>query len=120
MSVKFVFLIIKTIDSDVFGVFLDTVITKSIKTYIGSSESFIFGFYEDKYLTNYTANINEQYCLGGMDYLQIGGGGDGPAIYLNDTLQEGQTNASETFGNGILTSSKESFFKIATIELIMI
>lgn len=55
-----------------------------------------------------------------MDYLQIGGGGDGPAIHLNDTLQEGQTNASETFGNDILTSSKETFFKVAAIEVIMI
>jgi hypothetical protein len=96
------------------------VITKSIKTYIGSSESFIFGFYEDKYISNYSEKANQSYCLGGMDYLQIGGGGEGPAIYLNDSLQEGQTNAWETFGNKPLTSSGESFFKVATIELIMI
>lgn len=120
MSVKFVFLIIQTLDNDIFGAFLDTVIIKSIKSYIGGSECFIFGFYEDRRITHYSENKNIQYWLGGMDYLQIGGGGDGPAIYLNDTLQEGQTNACETFGNDILTSNKSTFFQVASIEVIMI
>lgn len=93
MSVKFVFLIIQTLDGDIFGCFLDTVIDKSIKEYIGSSDSFVFGFYEDKRVVHYASGKNQRYCIGGMDYLQIGGGEEGPAIYLKDDLQEGQTNA---------------------------
>jgi len=120
VSVKFMFLIIKTTDGDIFGAFLDTVIVQSVKTYIGSDESFIFGFYPDKRIVHYSEKKNNQYCIGGVDYLQIGGGGDGPAIYLNNSMQEGQTNKCETFGNGILTSTGNTFFEVACIEAIMI
>ena len=48
MSVKFVFLIIKTLDDDIFGAFIDNVIYKSITKFYGSTESFLFGFYESK------------------------------------------------------------------------
>ena len=119
-SVKCVFLTIKTLEEDVFGVFLDAVVYKSVKHYIGSSESFVYGFYEDKRITHYSERKNDQYCIGGVEYLQFGGGGDGPAIYLKDTLQEGQTNACETFANDVLTSSKSNFFQVASIEVILI
>ena len=120
MSVKFMFLIIQTTKGDIFGAFLDTVITKSISSYIGSEESFVFWFHEDQRAWYYSEKANNQYWVGGMDYLQIGGGGDGPAIYLNDSLQEGQTNKCETFANEILTSTGEQFFEVACIEAIMI
>lgn len=61
MSVKFMFLIIKTTDGDIFGAFLDTVISKSIKSYIGSEECFVFGFYDDKRVTYYSQKLNNQY-----------------------------------------------------------
>lgn len=120
MSVKFCFLIIRTLDNDIFGAFIDSIINKSITKFFGSSESFIFGFYEDKRITHYSENINQNYWVGGEEYLQIGSGGDGPAIYLKDSLQEGQTNACETFGNDVLTSDKKHHFKVQSIELIMI
>eukprot|EP00344_Euplotes_crassus_P009871 CAMPEP_0197002490 /NCGR_PEP_ID=MMETSP1380-20130617/6980_1 /TAXON_ID=5936 /ORGANISM="Euplotes crassus, Strain CT5" /LENGTH=78 /DNA_ID=CAMNT_0042420641 /DNA_START=713 /DNA_END=949 /DNA_ORIENTATION=+ len=48
MSVKFVFLIIKTVDGDIFGGFIDNVIYKSVTKFYGSSECFLFSFNEDK------------------------------------------------------------------------
>ena len=120
MLVKCMFLIIKTLDGDIFGVYLDTVITKTIKSYIGSTDTFLFGFYSEKRVQYFSQKLNEQYWIGGEDYLQIGGGGDGPAIRLNGTLQEGQTNAWETFGSPKLTSSEDDFFAVKSIEVIMI
>lgn len=120
MSVKFNFLIVKTLDGDIFGAFIDHVISKTVKSYIGSSESFLFVFTPETRTQYPSSRVNEQYCIGGVDYLQIGGGGDGAAIYLNDTLQEGQTNASETFANEKLTSNGDSFFSVACVEVILI
>ena len=93
---------------------------KTIKSYIGSTDTFLFGFYSDKRVQYFSQKLNEQYWIGGEDYLQIGGGGDGPAIRLNGTLQEGQTNAWETFGSPKLTSSEDDFFAVKSIEVIMI
>lgn len=118
--VKCCFLTVKTTDNDIFGVFLDAVIYKSINHYIGSGDSFVYGFYEDKHITHYCASKNNHYCHGGPDYLQFGGGLDGAALYLKDSLQEGQTNPCDTFGNDILTSNREKSFQIASIEVIMI
>lgn len=120
VSVKFMFLIIKTTDGDIFGAFLDTVIVQSVTYYIGSDESFLFAFNQDRRACYYSAKVNNQYCVGGKDYLQIGSGGDGPAIRLNESLQEGQTSKCETFNNEPLTNSGESFFEVAAVEAIMI
>ncbi len=38
-----------------------------------------------------------------MNYFSIGGEGEGPAIWVNDRLERGQSNKSATFGNEILT-----------------
>lgn len=118
--VKCVFLTIRTTDHDIFGIFLDAIIYKTIDHYIGSGDSFLYGFYEDKHLTHFCASKNNHYCHGGPDYLQFGGGVEGAAIYIKESLQEGQTNPSDTFGNDILTSNREKFFQIEKIEVIMI
>lgn len=117
---KWMIVIIKTTKGDIFGAFLDTVIIKTVKNYSGSSESFLFQFSEDKKEKYISQESNNQYFVGGADYLQIGGGGEGPAIFLKGTLQEGQSNESETFGNKILTSSGESFFSVSMIEVIIV
>ena len=113
-------MIIKTLDGDIFGTFLDTVITKTIKSYIGSTDSFLFGFYSDKRAQYFSQRVNSQYCIGGDDYIQIGGGADGPAIRLNDTLQEGQTNPCETFASPKLTSTEDTFFAVKSLEIILL
>jgi hypothetical protein len=61
MSVKFCFLIIRTLDGDIFGAFIDSILYRSITKFFGSSESFIFGFYEDRRITHYSENINQNY-----------------------------------------------------------
>lgn len=113
-------IIIKTTEGDIFGAFIDTVIIKTIKNYSGSSESFLFQFSEDKKEKYISQEVNNQYFVGGADYLQIGGGGEGPAIYLKGSLQEGQTYQSETFKNKILTTSGEPFFSVSVIEVILV
>ena len=76
-----------------------------------------------------SSNLNNNVCVGGMDYLQIGSGDDGPAIYLKDSLQDGQVNCSETFKNELLTSNNSNLktnscslntFKVQNIEVILL
>jgi len=97
MSVKFVFLIIRTLEDEVFGAFIDNVIYKSITKFYGSSQCFLFGFYtkDGKSMTKYVkaTGENENYCVGGVDYFQFGSGGDAPAIFLKDSLQEGRAGS---------------------------
>mmetsp|Transcript_18413 Transcript_18413/g.17534 ORF Transcript_18413/g.17534 Transcript_18413/m.17534 type:complete len:100 (+) Transcript_18413:1296-1595(+) len=90
--------------------------------YVGSAESYVFilkptlKVYGDK-------GINYRYLLGEFKYFQIGGEGDGPAIYVDETLDKGQTNACPTFGNPLLTLGEKGVddaYDIHNIELFIL
>lgn len=72
------------------------------KDYTGSSECFVFTL-KPEVKVFVDQNANSRYLLGEQTYFTIGGEGDGPAIYVNDTLDKGQTNACATFNSPLLT-----------------
>jgi hypothetical protein len=48
---------------------------------------------------------------------------DGPALWVNETLDRGQTNACPTFGNPMLTfgeKGKDETYEIHNIELFIL
>jgi hypothetical protein len=95
---------------------------RSNKDYVGSSECFVFTLKpEIKVFAD--ANINSRYLLGENTYFTMGGEGDGPAIYVNDTLDKGQTNACATFNSPLLTLGQKPMdeaFDIHNLELFIL
>lgn len=68
----------------------------------------------------YDTNENSRFLLTELTYFTIGGEGDGPAIWVNETLDKGQTNTSATFNNELLTlgeKTKDDLYEIHNIEL---
>ena len=71
---KFSLLIIQTKQNQVFGAFIDEVIRKSPKGYLGSAESFVFTL-KPEVKCYYDVGVNSRYFLGELEYFQIGGEG---------------------------------------------
>ena len=58
-----------------------------------------------------------------MNYFQIGGEGDGPAIWVNEKLERGQSNSCMTFENPILTlgeKNRDDTFDIHNLEVFIL
>ena len=58
---------------------------------------------------------NEIFMITDKNHISIGGGGEGPAIYLDDSLLHGRSNESETFGNECLATEPD--FKCLIFEV---
>lgn len=71
---KFTLLIIQTKQNQVFGAFIDEVIKKSPKGYLGSAESFVFSL-KPVVQCYYDVGANSRFFLGEFEYFQIGGEG---------------------------------------------
>lgn len=94
---------------------MDRVIYRNPKQFIGSNETFVFTLEPEK-KTYYSTDKNDRFCLAGDDYFQFGG--NGSAIYVNESMQGGQARESETFDCPQIT--QKDFFDIATIEIILL
>lgn len=64
---------------------------------------------------------NRKFCYTGKEFICFGAGeGAGSAaLYLNSTLQEGQSNPCPTFNNPNLLSTEDTFFKVSVMEVIL-
>ena len=116
---KFSLLLFQTKKNEVFGAFIDEAFRKYLKGYTGSSDCFVFSL-KPTLKVWYDQQVNDRYLLGEQDYFTVGGDGDGPAIWVNETLERGQTNCSATFANQLLNGGekgKDEQFDIHNIEL---
>jgi len=71
----------------------------------------------------YDKGNNGRYLLCELEYLQIGGEGDGPALWLHESLTRGQTNRCHTYENEVLTMGKDTagnFFEVMVLELFIL
>lgn len=106
-------LVILTEFKEVIGVFLDCAIQSS-KGYIGDSSSFVFTLkpevevYRSTGENNLYANINEEMC-------SFGGGGNGPALIIDEELLLGQSYVCSTFDNKVLG---RTYFNVLECEII--
>eukprot|EP00298_Acanthocystis_sp_HF-20_P013450 c20358_g1_i2.p1 GENE.c20358_g1_i2~~c20358_g1_i2.p1 ORF type:complete len:275 (+),score=118.71 c20358_g1_i2:126-950(+) len=77
----------------------------------GTPESFLFSFTQNSatpqiYLST---GMNNLFQLTTIHSLQMGGGGDGPGLFLDASLQEGGSNVCETYNNDPLIGESECF-----------
>jgi len=123
-ELEYCFIVIKTFNDEVFGAFCSANWTerKQKSKYFGNGETFLFSivpkasayFWVGKQLQKTQPN-QEMFIRADNSLIAIGGGGaDGLLIMGN--LNEGHTNACDTFRNNPLCS--EQAFQISVIEVI--
>ena len=65
-------------------------------------------------VTSYGTNL---FVQSGGDFLNIGAGGSGIGLHLDEMLSKGETSHCKTFGNDPLTGDKSNNFTIFTVEV---
>lgn len=82
--------------------------------YYGNGESFVFSFLPEARVYNWTTR-NELFVCSNTQSFGMGGGGGGFAFQLDDEMNDGTSNASDTFDNPMLSSNE--FFKCLNVEI---
>lgn len=119
-------LIVRTVEGDIFGVFVTETWRKNGRSFYGTGESFLFsgkavetcdGQSEDLNIYRWTG-INECFLSTTEDHVSVGAGGNGFAFCF-DSYFHGSSHPSDTFGNPTLISSKGSdhSFTVQSMEL---
>lgn len=76
--------------------------------YYGTGESFVYSFHPT-FKTHRWTGANDYFCISSESWLAMGGGGGGFAFQIDDELDAGESNPSETFGSPRLSSNE--FFR---------
>ncbi|CAN0501362.1 unnamed protein product, partial [Ectocarpus sp. 12 AP-2014] len=78
--------------------------------YYGTGESFVYSFHPSFKAHRWTG-ANDYFCISSDSWLAMGGGGGGFAFQIDDELDAGESNPSDTFGSPRLSSNE--FFRHA-------
>ena len=82
--------------------------------YYGNGESFVFSVLPEARVYHWTKR-NELFVCSNSQSFGMGGGGSGFAFQLDDEMNDGTSNASDTFDNPMLSSNE--FFKCLNVEI---
>lgn len=108
-----VLLVIKDMDSQVFGAFSTHPFRVSEHCY-GTGETFLYSFCPEIKMFRWTGE-NSYFVKGNIDSLQLGGGGGKLGLWLDADLYHGSTSTCATFNNLPLSSQKD--FIIHSLEV---
>jgi hypothetical protein len=97
----------------IFGGYVASALENS-RSYYGNGESFVFSLTPTPKIYH-SDGSNDLFVLSSVDQLLMGGGGDGFAFQLDDELNTGVSNRSDTFRNPQLASNE--FFKCLNVEV---
>jgi Na+/glutamate symporter len=97
----------------IFGGYIASALSNS-RSYYGTGESFVFTLAPSANVYR-SEGTNSLFVLSSVDQLLMGGGGDGFAFQLDDELNTGVSNQSETYRNPQLASNE--FFKCLNVEV---
>jgi TLD len=98
-------LVIKDAKNYVFGAFVSQSWTRSENNYFGTGETFVFSILPHFAVYPWSSK-NVFFALGKYDCIALGGGNNF-AIWLDSTLQRGNSMACETFNNPQLSSQPD-------------
>ncbi|XP_039295641.1 nuclear receptor coactivator 7 isoform X3 [Nilaparvata lugens] len=107
-----ILLVIQDTDSNVFGG-LTSCALKVSEHFYGTGESLLYTFTPEFHVYNWTGD-NMYFIKGNNESLSIGAGDGKFGLWLDGDLNQGRTEACNTYGNDPLTPSKD--FVIKTLE----
>ncbi|XP_051816776.1 nuclear receptor coactivator 7 isoform X2 [Acanthochromis polyacanthus] len=108
-----VLLVIKDMDSQVFGAFSTHPFRVSEHCY-GTGETFLYSFCPEIKVYRWTGE-NSYFVKGNTDSLQMGGGGGQLGLWLDAELYRGTTTKCATFNNQPLSSQQD--FSVHSVEV---
>ena len=97
----------------IFGGYVASALTNN-SAYYGTGECFVFSLMPAPNIYR-SQDKNPFYVLSNVNQLVMGGGGEGYAFQLDDELNTGVSNRSETYNNSQLASNE--FFKCLNVEV---
>lgn len=114
-------MIIEDCDFNIFGAFmteLPHVVERNVThKFFGSGECFLFKLAEDSSKSEKYewTGANNFFCIGDMDHFAVGGGKGKHGLWIDSRLCEGSSQACDTFGNDMLSGSRD--FVVSGLEL---
>ncbi len=113
-----------TLEGKIFGAFLDVAVLlkKDVYQYSGSDQCFVFELAPEK-MKYHSMKGNRDHLLCDKDYLSIGAGGDGAAIYLGNDLHRGFTYKCASYNNRPLNGAQdahETHFESKIVEVYLL
>jgi len=106
-------LVVETTDHNVFGSFVPGQLYSKGEHFYGTGEAFLFTFAPKPIIYEWRKGRNQFFFMVNNKTIAIGGGGQGPGLYIDGELNNGQSHRCATFCNAPLNNGKTDFVVLA-------
>ena len=100
---------VETTEHNVFGCFVPGQLYASGEHFYGTGEAFLFTFAPKPTVYEWRPGRNQFFFMVHNRTMAIGGGGQGPGLWIDGDLNNGQTHRSATFCNAPLNNGQTDF-----------
>eukprot|EP01135_Chromosphaera_perkinsii_P007580 Nk52_evm36s914 gene=Nk52_evmTU36s914 len=123
-------LIVRTSNNEIFGAFLPrpwvdrmgaaeqsgSILHSS--NFFGTGETFVFSVEPKLAKYSWEGSKNSMFMMGNKESICVGAGGDGPALYVDNSLHRGISRRCDTFGSESFTHEQHGEFFCVSLEVI--
>jgi len=103
-------IVVETGTKSLFGAFVPVELKSRGEHFYGTGEAFLFTFSPKPCVYEWTPDRNSFFFMVSNNCLSVGGGGEGPGLWLDEELNEGHSYRSETFQNEPLDEGRTEFW----------
>ena len=105
--------VVETTEHNVFGCFVPGQLYTSGEHFYGTGEAFLFTFAPKPTVYEWRKGRNQFFFMVHNKTIAIGGGGEGPGLWIDGELNNGQSHRSATFCNAPLNNGESDFVVLA-------
>ena len=105
--------VVETTEHNVFGCFVPGQLYTSGEHFYGTGEAFLFTFAPKPTVYEWRKGRNQFFFMVHNKTIAIGGGGQGPGLWIDGELNNGQSHRSATFCNAPLNNGESDFVVLA-------
>lgn len=109
-------MIIKTKTGEIFGAFMTSTL-KYNSGYYGDRDTFLWRFTPNPVKYAWTEGCSDYFIFASSKVLQVGGGGEGVGLSLDNELWHGKSQRCSAFNNEPLTEEEEGEFECVHVEI---
>jgi len=102
-------IVVETTTHNVFGCFVPGQLYSKGEHFYGTGEAFLFTFAPKPIIYEWRKGRNQFFFMVHNKTIAIGGGGQGPGLWIDGELNNGQSHRSATFCNAPLNNGKTDF-----------
>jgi len=105
--------VVETTEHNVFGCFVPGQLYSKGEHFYGTGEAFLFTFAPKPIIYEWRKGRNQFFFMVHNKTIAIGGGGQGPGLWIDGELNNGQSHRSATFCNAPLNNGTTDFIILA-------